>query len=317
MSRYHCGQTLHLSRRCGIPPPPLRFPTPPKSPRCKTASAIFSLASQTNRNRNRCDFTFANSKALLSLQKNRRKFAEWNRKSLRFEIANSKSQCFLPVETAKTIEGAQTLRNKKSLRFLGGASSNRSVSVFLKSQRFRDAEIFRSWMPEAFWQGEEESALHMTPQSNSERLTSASISRLQKGPEKRGRAKSGEKCRKCFRHFSTIFEMFFALRENCRKVSRKTCLDTFWRFLKWPLSAGPFLQSAEVCKCHFERGAGRRQGDTFWGCENQRAPNARPNLHSPVWARSNWATDFYTPPVLGGAGLFDNSAPAVYKNPVP
>ena len=30
-----------------------------------------------------------------------------------------------------------------------------------------------------------------------------------------------------------------------------------------------------------------------------------------------WETDFYTPPVLGGGALFDNSAPAVYKNPVP
>ena len=30
-----------------------------------------------------------------------------------------------------------------------------------------------------------------------------------------------------------------------------------------------------------------------------------------------WETDFYTPPVLGSAALFDNSAPAVYKNPVP
>ena len=27
-----------------------------------------------------------------------------------------------------------------------------------------------------------------------------------------------------------------------------------------------------------------------------------------------WETDFYTPPMLGGAALFDNSAPAVYKN---
>ena len=26
---------------------------------------------------------------------------------------------------------------------------------------------------------------------------------------------------------------------------------------------------------------------------------------------------FYTPPVLGGATLFHNSAPVVYKNPVP
>ena len=30
-----------------------------------------------------------------------------------------------------------------------------------------------------------------------------------------------------------------------------------------------------------------------------------------------WETDFYTPPVLGGAALFDNSVPAVYKNSVP
>ena len=30
-----------------------------------------------------------------------------------------------------------------------------------------------------------------------------------------------------------------------------------------------------------------------------------------------WETDFYTPPVLRGAALFHNSAPAVYKNPVP
>ena len=30
-----------------------------------------------------------------------------------------------------------------------------------------------------------------------------------------------------------------------------------------------------------------------------------------------WETDFYTPPVLGGAALLENSAPAVYKIPVP
>ena len=28
----------------------------------------------------------------------------------------------------------------------------------------------------------------------------------------------------------------------------------------------------------------------------------------------NWETDFYTPQMLGGAVLFDNSAPAVYEN---
>ena len=30
-----------------------------------------------------------------------------------------------------------------------------------------------------------------------------------------------------------------------------------------------------------------------------------------------WETDFYTPPVLGGAALLPFSVPAVYKNPVP
>ena len=30
-----------------------------------------------------------------------------------------------------------------------------------------------------------------------------------------------------------------------------------------------------------------------------------------------WETDFYAPPVLRGAALFDNAAPAVYKNHVP
>ena len=35
-----------------------------------------------------------------------------------------------------------------------------------------------------------------------------------------------------------------------------------------------------------------------------------------VW-RWFWETDFCTPPVLGGVALFDNSAPVVYKNPVP
>ena len=29
--------------------------------------------------------------------------------------------------------------------------------------------------------------------------------------------------------------------------------------------------------------------------------------------KDKWETDIYTPPVLGGAGFFDNSAPAVYK----
>ena len=30
-----------------------------------------------------------------------------------------------------------------------------------------------------------------------------------------------------------------------------------------------------------------------------------------------WETDFYTPPVLRGAALFNNAPAAVYTNPVP
>ena len=30
-----------------------------------------------------------------------------------------------------------------------------------------------------------------------------------------------------------------------------------------------------------------------------------------------WETNFYTPPLLGDAALFDDSPPAVYKNLVP
>ena len=36
-----------------------------------------------------------------------------------------------------------------------------------------------------------------------------------------------------------------------------------------------------------------------------------------VRSASAWETDFYAPPVLGGAALLPFSAPAVYKNPVP
>ena len=52
----------------------------------------------------------------------------------------------------------------------------------------------------------------------------------QKGPEKRCRAKIVEKCRKTFlTFFLTIFDVFFALRENCRKVSKNflTLFDVF------------------------------------------------------------------------------------------
>ena len=37
--------------------------------------------------------------------------------------------------------------------------------------------------------------------------------------------------------------------------------------------------------------------------------------HTTIWKQPfTWETDFYTPPVLGGAALLPFSAPAVYKN---
>ena len=54
---------------------------------------------------------------------------------LRFRIA-----MFLPVKQQRQVKGAQTFGNKTSLRFLGGAISNRSVSAVSKSQRFRNAK---------------------------------------------------------------------------------------------------------------------------------------------------------------------------------
>ena len=67
------------------------------------------------------------------------------------------------------------------------------------------------------------------------------FSGLQKGPVKRCRAKIVESVEKLFDTFWR-FLTFFALRENCRKVSKNflTPIDDFWRFLTWPLSAGPF-----------------------------------------------------------------------------
>ena len=68
------------------------------------------------------------------------------------------------------------------------------------------------------------------------------FSALMKPPE-RGRKNGAarqmvEKCRKTFWHFLTIFDVFCP----ARKLSKNclTLFDDFWRFLTWPLSAGPF-----------------------------------------------------------------------------
>ena len=49
---------------------------------------------------------------------------------------------------------------------------------------------------------------------------------------------------------------------------------------------------------------GKLSPPKFWGW----------SVQSPLFY---WETDFYTPPVLGGAALLPFSAPAVYKNLVP
>ena len=49
--------------------------------------------------------------------------------------------------------------------------------------------------------------------------------------------------------------------------------------------------------------------------ENPRQIGKVPNRNKKD--KKGWETDFYTPPVLGGAALLPFSAPAVYKNPVP
>ena len=73
------------------------------------------------------------------------------------------------------------------------------------------------------------------------------LSGLQKGPEKRCRAKIVEKSRKTFWHFLTIFDVFCPARKLSKSVEK--LFDAFWRFLtffdvapfRWPL-----LQSAEI-----------------------------------------------------------------------
>ena len=49
----------------------------------------------------------------------------------------------------------------------------------------------------------------------------------------------------------------------------------------------------------------------------QESPNDSPGAFRGFRNSLKSETDFYTPPVLRGAALFDNSAPAVYKYPVP
>ena len=52
------------------------------------------------------------------------------------------------------------------------------------------------------------------------------------------------------------------------------------------------------------------------GTAKSRHPSHAHHFSSPVpmcFQNKLWETDFYTPQVLGGTAILDNSAPAVYK----
>ena len=51
--------------------------------------------------------------------------------------------------------------------------------------------------------------------------------------------------------------------------------------------------------------------------KSPRKADRKRDLQTPNSVFVIWETDFFTPPVLGGVALLDNSAPAVYKSPVP
>ena len=98
---------------------------------CKFCKYL-SLASQKTQSQS-LRFQIANSKSQLSPQvprKNRRKIAEWNRKSLRFEIASSKSQCLSVKQQSWRCPNFQKY---KIAAIFGGRD--------FKSQRFRGVEI--------------------------------------------------------------------------------------------------------------------------------------------------------------------------------
>ena len=59
---------------------------------------------------------------------------------------------------------------------------------------------------------------------------------------------------------------------------------------------------------------GGRMRERGWEERGPQAHSQNSGFGTPYDLRE---TDFYTPPVLGGASLFDNSAAAVYKNSVP
>ena len=76
-------------------------------------------------------------------------------------------------------------------------------------------------------------------------------------------------------------------------------------------TGGQVLRSKRLILLHATKGPENRQN------EIELHPPSVPLFELKVTKKSKWKTDFYTPPVLGGAAPSDNSAAAVYKNPVP
>ena len=64
---------------------------------------------------------------------------------------------------------------------------------------------------------------------------------------------------------------------------------------------------------------GNARGNWFYQTERNKMPmdDVSPEEAALFFHTVEWETDFYTPPVLGGAALSPFSAPAVYKNQGP
>ena len=113
-----CGLSVHMFRRLA-------------SQRIEIAIAAFSNRKIQSRNSHR---------------RFRRKIAEKsrneNRKSLRFEIANAKSQCFFVCEIAKTSRGCPNFQKKNRCDFWGARFEITAFPRF-QNRSVRDARLRR------------------------------------------------------------------------------------------------------------------------------------------------------------------------------
>ena len=73
------------------------------------------------------------------------------------------------------------------------------------------------------------------------------------------------------------------------------------------------LSKLSVNRALFEgRGKGRKGAERRGG-RGEAGKKEKRTRETGQTIKQMWETDFYTPPVMEGAALFDNSAPAVYK----